>query len=160
MTEFSNIDVDLQEYNQQIDFINNSIQSINILDQVPSYNYIDTQIFLNNINKELEQQKTINNLLSSNQETIKNQVEKIKEFADSNMSIIDNQLLQLKNITAELKDIVLQNGTLKQKYSEVNELATNEKYIALAKNIQEIKQQKQDILDFLKNNGVIAAPLI
>jgi hypothetical protein len=157
MSEF--VDVDVQDFNQELDFINNSIQSINILDQVPSYNYVDTQIFLNTITKELEQQKTINLLLSSNEETIINQVEKIKEFADTNSNTIDNQLLQIKNISTELKNIVLQNTTLKQKYSQVNELSNNERYIALAKNIQEIKQQKQDILDFLKNNGVIAPPL-
>jgi hypothetical protein len=83
----------------------------------------------------------------------------VKAFADVNASKVADQLQQLKSIATQLKDVVGQNVSLKEKFTEVNELSTNEKYVALAKNIQDIKKQKQDILDFLKNFGIIAPPL-
>ena len=153
------LDADTADFNQELEFIDSSIQSVNVLDQLPSYNYVDTEIFINNVSKELDQQKIINELLQSNEETVKNHVEKVKAFADVNASKVADQLQQLKSIATELKEIVGKNVSLKEKYTEVNQLSTNEKYVALAKNIQDIKKQKQDILDFLKNFGIIAPPL-
>jgi methyl-accepting chemotaxis protein len=152
-------DADTQDFQKELDFINNAAQSVNILDQLPSYNYVDTEIFINNISKELEQQKTINNLLQSNDETVRSHIEKIKAFADANGARIDEQLAQLKAISSELKELITTNAALKEQYSDIDELTTNEAYINIARNIQEIKQQKQDILDFLKNFGIIAPPL-
>jgi hypothetical protein len=153
------LDADTADFNQQLEFIDSSIQSVNVLDQLPSYNYVDTEIFIGNVSKELDQQKIINELLLSNEEIVKSHVEKVKAFADVNASKVADQLQQLKSIATQLKDIVGQNVSLKEKFTEVNELSTNEKYVALAKNIQDIKKQKQDILDFLKNFGIIAPPL-
>jgi hypothetical protein len=152
-------DADISDFNQQLEYIDASIQSVNVLDQLPSYNYVDTEIFINNISKELEQQKIVNGLLLSNEDVIKMHVDKVKTFADTNASKVAEQLQQLKSITTELKDVVGQNCELKSRYTEVNELSANEKYVELAKNIQDIKKQKQDIMDFLKKNAIIAPPL-
>ena len=50
------LDADTADFNQQLEFIDSSIQSVNVLDQLPSYNYVDTEIFIGNVSKELEQQ--------------------------------------------------------------------------------------------------------
>lgn len=152
-------DADAEDFNQQLQFIDSSVQSVNIFDQLPSYNYVDTEMFLANISKELQQQKTINSLLLSNEATVKAHVEKVKAFSEANSSKVEEQLSQLKQLAAELKEVVAQNTTLKEKFTEVTELTANEQYVALAKNIQELKKQKQDILEFLKNSNIIAPPL-
>lgn len=153
------LDEDTKDFNSQIQFINDSMNSVNIFDQIPSYDYVDTQIFLENISKELEQQKSLNKLLLSNEETVKTHVEKIKAFSEANSSKVQEQLNQLNSIYSELKVLVQENATLKEKYSEISELSSNENYVLLARNIQELKKQKQDILDFLKKFKIIAPPL-
>ena len=120
---------------------------------------MDTEIFLNTMSKELEQQKTINKVLLSNEEVVKSHVEKVKNFAELSAPKVAEQVQQLQAIATELKDVVNKNAVLKEKFTEVHELSSNEKYVVLAKNIQEIKKQKQDLLDFLKNAGIIAPPL-
>ena len=153
------IDPDTEDFKQQVTFIDNSLQSVNLFDQIPSYNDVDTDIFISNISKELDQQKTLNNLLQSNEEIVLSHVDKIKAFTSTNASKVEDQLTQLRTIASELKEVVAQNAVLKEKYTEINELATDDKYVSLAKSIQEIKKQKQDILDFLKNANLIAPPL-
>lgn len=153
------IDEDTKDFNSQMQFINDSMNSVNIFDQIPSYDYVDTQIFLENISKELEQQKSLNKLLLSNEETVKSYVEKIKTFSEVNSSKVQDQLNQISSVYSELKTLVQQNAGLKEKYSEITELSSNENYVLLAKNIQELKKQKQDILDFLKKSQIIAPPL-
>jgi len=152
-------DADEEDFKQQMSFIDNSMQSVNLIDQLPSYNDVDTDIFIANITKELDQQKTLNNLLQSNEVSVLSHIEKIKAFTENNASKVEEQLSQLRSIASELKDVVAQNSALKEKYTEINELATDDKYVSLAKNIQDIKKQKQDILDFLKNANLIAPPL-
>jgi len=153
------IDDDTKDFSMQMQFIDNSMNSVNIFDQIPSYDYIDTQIFLENISKELEQQKTLNKLLLSNEETVKTHVEKIKTFSALNASKVQEQLNQITSVSTELKTLVQQNATLKEQYSEITELSSNGNYVLLARNIQELKKQKQDILDFLKKSQIIAPPL-
>jgi hypothetical protein len=153
------IDLDAEDFKEQVTFIDNSLQSVNLFDQIPSYNDVDTDIFISNISKELDQQKTLNNLLQSNEETVLSRVDRIKAFTATNTSKVEDQLSQLRTIASELKEVVSQNTVLKEKYTEINELATDDKYVSLAKSIQDIKKQKQDILDFLKNANLIAPPL-
>lgn len=153
------VDEDTKDFQNQMQFINNSMDSVNIFDQIPSYDYVDTQMFLENISKELEQQKTLNKLLLSNEQTVKTYVEKIKTFSAVNSSKVQEQLNQISSVSAELKSVVQQNASLKEKYSEITELSSNENYVLLARNIQELKKQKQDILDFLKKSQIIAPPL-
>jgi hypothetical protein len=153
------VDEDTKDFQNQMQFINNSMDSVNIFDQIPSYDYVDTQMFLENISKELEQQKTLNKLLLSNEQTVKTYVEKIKAFSAVNSSKVQEQLNQISSVSAELKSVVQQNASLKEKYSEITELSSNENYVLLARNIQELKKQKQDILDFLKKSQIIAPPL-
>lgn len=147
---------DMNDFSQQMDLISN--RSTNIIDQLPAYNPEDTQSFLNNLKTEYEQQKTLNNML--NNKDLKEQLSKMKDFTKNNTEKIDKQLTEIKDISFKLQEIVTKNQEMKEQSQEIKEMAQSSEYNDIAKKLREIKAEKENIKNFLKNSGIIAPPLI
>ena len=149
---------DFEDFTKQLELIDNT-RNTNILDQLPSYNYNETLNFIRNIQSELDQQKTLNSLLESSNEDINNHITNVKKFAEENNEKIQSQLEKIKTISSELKDLVNKNNSLKDSHSELLQITNNEQYKSMAKNMQEIKRQKEDIRSFLEEMGIVSPPL-
>ncbi len=147
---------DMNDFSQQMDLISN--RSTNIIDQLPAYNPEDTQSFLNNLKTEYEQQKTLNTMLSN--KDLKEQISKMKDFTKNNTEKIDKQLTEIKDISFKLQEIVTKNQEMKEQSKEIKEIAQSQEYNDIAKKLREIKAEKENIKNFLKNSGIIAPPLI
>lgn len=147
---------DMNDFSQQMDLISN--RSTNIIDQLPAYNPEDTQSFLNNLKTEYEQQKTLNNML--NNKDLKEQLSKMKDFTKNNTEKIDKQLTEIKDISFKLQEIVTKNQEMKEQSQEIKEMAQSSEYNDIAKKLRDIKAEKENIKNFLKNSGIIAPPLI
>ena len=147
---------DMNDFSQQMDLISN--RSTNIIDQLPAYNPEDTQSFLNNLKTEYEQQKTLNNML--NNKDLKEQLSKMKDFTKNNTEKIDNQLTEIKDISFKLQEIVTKNQEMKEQSQEIKDMAQSSEYNDIAKKLRDIKAEKENIKNFLKNSGIISPPLI
>jgi len=138
-----------------IDFIKQlEVSNNNILDQLPSYNKEDTNYFINNLETEYDQQKTLNNILKNKDfdDTIVN----ITKFIDNNSSVIDNQFNKLIDISNKLKNIVNENKELQQDKTNLEELINSKTYSEIAHKLKSIKKEKDNIRVFLKKNGIIS----
>lgn len=149
-------EIDLKDFSNELDVIGN--RSTNIIDQLPSYNSEDTQSFMNNLRTELDQQKTLNNMLEN--KDLKSQLDKIKDFTKKNSGKIDKQLTDLKSISNELQEVIARNQALKEQSEEIKEIAQSSEYNNIARKLREIKAEKENIKNFLKNSGIISPPLI
>ena len=147
---------DMNDFSQQMELISN--RSTNILDQLPAYDPEDTQSFLNNLKTEYEQQKTLHTMLSN--KDLKQQISKMKNFTKNNTDKIDKQLAEIKDISLKLQEIVTKNQEMKEQSQEIKEIAQSQEYNDIAKKLREIKAEKENIKNFLKNSGIIAPPLI
>lgn len=149
---------DFNDFTNQLDLIDNN-KNTDILDQLPSYNCNDTVCFIRNIQTELDQQKTLNSLLESSSSDIKQHIENVKQFVKENNNRVSNQLEEIKTISNELKNLVEKNTKLREKHVELNQITAQPEYMSMAKNMQEIKRQKEDIRNFLEKMGIVSPPL-
>lgn len=153
----NNKDDDYYNFTEQLELLENS-KPANIIDQLPSYNYNETSHFINNLKTELDQQKTLN-LILENKEYKKN-IENIKKFTKLNSEKVDKQLNEIKETSKSLQKIILKNKELKKDNKELLEISEGDEFKNLAKNMREIKREKEEIKDFLQNMGIISPPLI
>ena len=126
----------------------------NLIQELPSYSVNDTQSFIKKMNKELEQQKTINQILKSDDMEIVKHIEYIKKFAKDFSPNIQNQLNEIKKLSNLLQNIIIENDKLKNTRSELDEIYNNKEYKLIAKNLNEIKLQKKTLISFLENMNV------
>ena len=142
------------DQNDFIEELNSYNSKNNIVNQLPAYNIEETDYFIKNLEIEYEQQKTLNSILKKN-DTSK-EIEKIKKFIDDNNSNIDVQLDKLINLSKELENIVLENKELQENNDELKKITNSEKYNQIAKKLKSIKKTKENIKDFLGQNGIIS----
>ena len=152
------IERDFNDFTRQLELIDNN-KNTDILDQLPSYNCNDTTCFIRNIQSELDQQKTLNTLLESSSADIKRHIDNIKQFVKENNNRVSNQLEQIKTISSQLKNIIEKNNQLRENHSELKQITSNSEYQSMAKNMQEIKRQKENIRNFLEKMGIVSPPL-
>ena len=150
-------DDDYNNFTKQLELIDSS-KATNILDQLPSYNSNDTSLFINDLRTELDQQKTLN-LMLENKDYKKN-IESIKKFTDLNSGKVEKQLNEIKKVSNSLQKLIIKNDQLKKDNQELLESSEGEEFKNLAKNMREIKREKENIKNFLKNLGIISPPLI
>ena len=144
------IKIDQVNFIEELNLYNNKN---NIVNQLPAYNIEDTDYFIKNLETECEQQKTLNLILKK--ETSK-EIDDIKKFIDDNDSNIDKQLEKLINISGELKTVVLENKQLQEANNELKNLTNSKKYNDISNKLKSIKKTKEDIKDFLGQNGIIS----
>ena len=124
----------------------------NILDQLPSYNSYDTQVFIDTLTVEYDEQKLLNRMLTD--EDVAGQSNKVKNFVDKNSANIQKELLNIKEISTKLETICQENKKLESEKQEFQELLQSQECNEVAENLRKIKSMKQQILHFLDYTGL------
>ena len=135
------------------DVLNFEGNKTNILDQLASYNYENLESYLYNLKRELEEQTNLNTLLKT--ENTAENIKKINDFVERQTPAINNQLLEIKELTEKLKNVVNENTTLEHEIEDYNTLLKSEKCNEVASKLKEIKKLKQTINVFLEERGII-----
>jgi ATP phosphoribosyltransferase regulatory subunit HisZ len=148
MTKIEN---DQNDFMKQLNILDTSD---NILNQLPSYNVNDTNYFINNLEEEYEQQKTLHTILTN--KNFNNEIVNITKFIDENSSIINKQYSKLLNVSSNLQKIVNTNKEIQNEKTELEELLNSKTYIDLANKLKLIKKEKEKIKLFLKKNDIIS----
>ena len=150
-------ELDYKDFTNQLNLIDNNNKT-NLLDQLPSYNFNENSLFINNLKTELDQQKTLNMILEN--KDLNTNINNIKKFTKENSSKINNQLNEIKTVSKSLQDIIIKNNQLKEEHQELIEIENGPEYNEIANNMKELKRQKENIKNFLEKMGIISPPLI
>ena len=142
---------DIEDFTKQLNMLD---KDANIMNQLPSYNIKDTDYFINNLENELDQQKTVNMILEN--KDFDKQLKNIKTFIDNNSDKIDKQLENLKNLSENIQTVVLENEKLQEDKSDLKEILNSQQYKDIANKMREIKKEKEKIRLFLQEKGIIS----
>ena len=142
---------DIEDFTKQLNMLD---KDANIMNQLPSYNIKDTDYFINNLENELDQQKTVNMILEN--KDFDKQLKNIKTFIDNNSDKIDNQLENLKNLSENIQTVVLENEKLQEDKTDLKEILNSQQYKDIANKMREIKKEKEKIRLFLQEKGIIS----
>ena len=142
---------DIEDFTKQLNMLE---KDTNIMSQLPSYNIKDTDYFINNLENELDQQKTLQMILEN--KDFDKQLKNIKTFIDNNSDKIDKQLENLKNLSGNIQNIVLENEKLQEDKADLKEILNSQQYKDIANKMREIKMEKEKIRGFLREKGIIS----
>ena len=142
---------DMEDFTKQLNMLE---KDTNIMSQLPSYNIKDTDYFINNLENELDQQKTLQMILEN--KDFDKQLKNIKSFIDNNSDKIDKQLENLKNLSGNIQNIVLENEKLQEDKADLKEILNSQQYKDIANKMREIKMEKEKIRSFLREKGIIS----
>ena len=142
---------DMEDFTKQLNMLE---KDTNIMSQLPSYNIKDTDYFINNLENELDQQKTVNMILEN--KDFDKQLKNIKTFIDNNSDKIDKQLENLKNLSENIQTVVLENEKLQEDKADLKEILNSKQYNDIANKMREIKMEKEKIRCFLREKGIIS----
>jgi len=142
---------DMEDFTKQLNMLE---KDTNIMSQLPSYNIKDTDYFINNLENELDQQKTLQMILEN--KDFDKQLKNIKTFIDNNSDKIDKQLENLKDLSGNIQNIVLENEKLQENKADLKEILNSKQYNDIANKMREIKMEKEKIRSFLREKGIIS----
>ena len=142
---------DMEDFTKQLNMLE---KDTNIMSQLPSYNIKDTDYFINNLENELDQQKTLQMILEN--KDFDKQLKNIKTFIDNNSDKIDKQLENLKYLSNNIQNIVVENEKLQEEKSDLKEILNSQQYKDIANKMREIKTEKEKIRNFLREKGIIS----
>ena len=142
---------DIEDFTKQLNMLD---KDANIMNQLPSYNIKDTDYFINNLENELDQQKTLQMILEN--KDFDKQLKNIKTFIDNNSDKIDKQLENLKNLSNNIQNVVLENEKLQEDKADLKEILNSQQYKDIANKMREIKKEKEKIRLFLQEKGIIS----
>lgn len=142
---------DIEDFTKQLNMLE---KDTNIMSQLPSYNIKDTDYFINNLENELDQQKTLQMILEN--KDFDKQLKNIKTFIDNNSDKIDKQLENLKDLSGNIQNIVLENEKLQEDKADLKEILNSQQYKDIANKMREIKMEKEKIRGFLREKGIIS----
>ena len=124
----------------------------NILDQMISYEPIETDNFINNLKNNIDNQEKINNILkTTNYEDNKEDIEK---FINDNKDNIHTQLSTLEKMFSKIKNLINDNEKMKNNQPEYKELGEKDETKELINDMTKLKLLKESINFFLLKNGV------
>ena len=142
---------DTNDFTKQLNLLDSNTD---IMKQLPSYNMNETDYFIRNLETELDQQKTLKLVLEN--KNFDEQIKDIKSFVKENSHKIDEQLDNLKNVSANIQTIVKENKKLQDEKTELNDILNSVEYCDIANKLREIKTEKEKIKIFLEKNGIIS----
>ena len=142
---------DMEDFTKQLNMLE---KDTNIMSQLPSYNIKDTDYFINNLENELDQQKTLQMILEN--KDFDKQLKNINTFIDNNSDKIDKQLENLKDLSGNIQNIVLENEKLQEEKNDLKEILNSQQYKNIANKMREIKMEKEKIRSFLREKGIIS----
>ena len=142
--------------NDQFNFNEFNLESASkktdILSQLPSYNKEQTEAFIRNIENEIDEQKTLNRMLTDS--NYSKHTKDIESFTKDMNPCICEQVERISKVYKQLKDIVNQNEELKEEKNELNHLITSQECNELAGKLRELKSIKSKIKGFLEEKGL------
>lgn len=127
----------------------------NIVEQVAHYNSSDVNSYISNLEKQLEEQKQLNEVLKA--EVKPENIEAIETFISDNEHVIDEQLEVLKETFASLEEVVEENKQLVHVKEEYTSLIESEDANRVAKKMRSIRKLKETVNSFLVKNGIIVS---
>ena len=140
------------KYNLKKTIIENK-KDTDLLTQLNSYNYSDVEIEINNLKKELTEQKKLNEILKD--EEYSDNIIQIEEFSKEYGDLIEDQRSRLKNLKEELEKTIIDNEKLKNDKKEYKDICNSQEYTNLAGKIREIKNNCSNIKHFLRQKGIL-----
>lgn len=127
----------------------------NMLDQLPTYNYAKNSEFIHKVKMEIARQEKLKAVLEADDDTIENNMAKLKEFVEKNATNIADQLKEIKGLSTDLKRVFADNQTLKDKHVQIADMHDDEQLKKLASKIKDIKSARAEIGHFLDQHGVV-----
>ena len=124
----------------------------NILDQMISYEPIETDNFINNLKNNIDNQEKINNILKTT--NYQDNKEDIEKFINDNKDNIHTQLSTLEKMFSKIKNLINDNEKMKNNQPEYKELGEKDETKELINDMTKLKLLKESINFFLLKNGV------
>ena len=139
---------------ENVSLVHQKDKDANILEQISVYSSNQTEVFIQQIDTELDEQKHINQILKmTDYET--NTVE-IKEFISNHKEDINKQLSRMESLFAELKSMYEENQILHKNQAKYETVVGSHDVSQVASDLRKLKTLKSDILTFLYSNGIRA----
>jgi predicted nuclease with TOPRIM domain len=148
---------DINDFEEQVCLIED--MKCNLLVQLPTYDCDKTCNFIDGLKVEYEQQMKLNGMLKSSEEVCQSNCEKIKDFTKTHKTEVMQHAKEVKNVSEMLKKIVNENANLQKKHKTFQDIINNDEYQAIAKDIRDIQQVKEDIKSFLDKRGIVTPNL-
>ena len=120
-----------------------------IMDNIASYSQKDIENFYYKLKDDYDSQIKLNKVLK--EANVQDNFESVKRFVARNSNEIDYQLERLKDITKNLKEMVIENQKLKNDYEN---MTNSNEYNSVSEKLKEIKEIKEDINHFLRKAGI------
>ncbi len=124
----------------------------NILEQMISYEAIETDNFINNLQNNIDNQQKINNILKTT--SYEDNKEVIEKFINDNKDNVHTQLSNLEKMFSKIKTLINDNEKLKNDQPEYKELGQKDETKELINDMTKLKLLKESINFFLLKNGV------
>tara|TARA_Y100000389_G_scaffold17613_2_gene15391 strand:- start:7934 stop:8446 length:513 start_codon:yes stop_codon:yes gene_type:complete len=129
-----------------------SVENANIIDQIPGYDKNTTAIFIQQLREELQEQNQINSILK--QKNYEQTTQEIEGFIENNSINVSEQLIEIKNLYENLKNVHTQNINLHNEEDEHLEVLQSENVKNVASELRQLKTLKTEITAFLYQNGI------
>jgi len=142
MLSFNFDDLDLESKAKKTD----------ILSQIPSYNRSEVDSFIRHIETEVDEQKTLNIMLSDNKYA--DHINSLKKFTVKMKPHISEQLDRIEMVYEQLKNITNENEVLKLDKKDLSDAIASDECSDIAYKLRKIKTVKHDIKDFLEKKGL------
>ena len=125
----------------------------NILTVLPTYSRTGVEGTILELKRELKEQKQVNQLLKEHD--YEDKAQDIHNFVERNENELDDQLLRLNEVVAEIKTVVAENTELEANEAKYDELVKSDNARRVAEKLLKLKALKRDALAFLEESGII-----
>ena len=132
--------------------IQKPVKSSNIIDEMVSYDSDATNLLIQTLNQEYNDQLTINQILKD--KNFEQNTNEIENFIKDNETNVSQQLSSLENIFTDLKNIHKENQELKDDQQEYKDLIHSEESKKISNDLRKLKSIQNNILLFLQKNGL------
>ena len=123
-----------------------------ILQELNSYNLSETENFIEDLRYKLNDQVRLNLILK--EENHEDKINEIEEFVNNYTPKVNDQLLELQEITPKLMEIIRENKILQNEKIEYEKLENRPDIKLLISQLRDIKKLKSEIKVFLDKKSI------
>jgi hypothetical protein len=127
-----------------------SLNEPKIIDQISSYNKIQTDIVLSQLKEEYYEQIQVNEILK--EKNFEQNIKEINDFAELHSESIKSQINEMENLFDNFKKLFSENQELHKDQTEYMEINNSKEIKDLSNDMLKLKTLKYDILNFLEKN--------
>lgn len=127
-----------------------SLNEPKIIDQISSYNKIQTDIVLSQLKEEYYEQIQVNEILK--EKNFEQNIKEINDFAELHSESIKSQINEMENLFDNFKQLFNENQELHKDQTEYMEINNSKEIKDLSNDMLKLKTLKYDILNFLEKN--------